>query len=200
MGPQIRTAGPQTMASRREDDGCPRRPPFPGSATPDWSGPPAAGAVLNTQALNLADGQSYFLDVVAINGQGQLSQVVTSGPILYDASPPPTPSAAAGYNAGAVTLTIAGQTDPQSGFMTYQVAVGSTQGGDQKVPWQDLPGSQPGVYTTSIPVVLQAGTVVPFTYWFQVRSINGAGIPSAIFQGSFPLGGTSSTKPAPRVP
>ena len=157
--------------------------------------------MLNTQTLNLVDGQSYYVDVIALNGQGQPSQVVTSGPILYDASPPPTPTVTAAYSSGAVQLTIFAQTDPQSGFLGYQVAVGSTSTGDDEVAWETLPWTQPGWYLTPITVALPAGTLRPITYWVQIRTVNGAGVPSAIAQTSFPVGGVPIyTPPAPKLP
>jgi hypothetical protein len=62
-----------------------------------------AGGKVVTASLTLLDGASYYVDVRAINGQG-LREVVTSGPIKVDYSPPPTPTAE--------VLAILGYTPP----------------------------------------------------------------------------------------
>jgi hypothetical protein len=51
-----------------------------------------AGSKVITTSLPLIDGASYHVDVRAINNHG-LREVVTSGPIVVDFSPPPAPSA-----------------------------------------------------------------------------------------------------------
>jgi hypothetical protein len=52
----------------------------------------SAGQSLVLAPVPLTNGARYYADVRAVNGQGA-TQYVTSGPLLIDSSPPPTPSA-----------------------------------------------------------------------------------------------------------
>jgi hypothetical protein len=151
---------------------------WPGSLTPDW---PASGTTAIARGL-LTDGGSYFLDVQAINQQNEVSGFVTSGPVLFDASPPPSPTASVTVAAGVPYLVANAPTDPHSGLATLQWAVGSTSTSADVQPWieSSIP-AEGGTVTLPIPVALPGGT----TLWLQLRSVNGAGLASTMFTSSF---------------
>jgi hypothetical protein len=165
----------------------------PGTA--DWT-TLSSGAAVTTSPVALTDGQSYSLDVRAVNGHGLYGDTVTSGPVYFDASPPPMPTAAAQVGAGQLTvlpLTISGAADPQSGFMTQHLAVGTSQRAADVVAWRNVPGAVAGEYTVEIPlgVALTPGA----TYWLQIRTVNLAGLASAIYSTSFTVPAARTTLP-----
>jgi hypothetical protein len=154
---------------------------FPATTdTVDWS-QAAAGAVLRTRALPMTDGHQYYLDLRAVNGQGYATDVLASGPFLYDASSPPTPVATATYGSGAIAVTVNAGSDPQSGLMGLQVAVGKSATGADILPWQEIGNVPSGQSTISLPV----GTLLIGAYYVQVREVNGVGWAGATTTTSF---------------
>jgi len=153
--------------------------------TIDW--PVGSTGALVAQGL-LTDGQSYVVDVQAVNGQNEISGVVTSGPVLYDMSPPPTPTASVTVTAGVPSLVVNAPTDPQSGLTAVQWAVGTSATAADVQPW--LSSSVPaggGSVTLPFAVPLPTNT----TLWLQIRSVNGTGLVSTVFTTSFSVPGLS---------
>ncbi|HKR56171.1 MAG TPA: hypothetical protein VJS20_07705, partial [Gemmatimonadales bacterium] len=105
---------------------------WPTAAFTDWA---AAGSASRVATGTLADGQSYFVDVRAVNKQGEISPAVSSGPVLYDVSPPPNPGASVTNSGGVSTLSVSATTDPNSGLLGVQWSIGSTTYGTDLVPW-----------------------------------------------------------------
>jgi hypothetical protein len=159
----------------------------------DWSEVTPDVAVA-TEPVALSDGQGYFVEVRAVNGHGLYSDTVTSGPTYFDASPPPTPTATVQIdtrNLSVLPLRITGAADPQSGFMTQHLAVGTTNRSADVVAWRNVPGAAPGEYTVEIP--LEAPLARGTTYWVQIRTVNLAGLASPTYAAAF-------TVPAATVP
>lgn len=145
-----------------------------------------------TDPVTLTDGRSYLVDVQAMNGHGQYGDTVTSGAVYVDASPPPMPTVAAQVNTANLSvlpLLISGAADPQSGFMTQHLAVGTTDRGADVVTWRNVPGAVPGEYTVQIP--LETPLVRGSTYWVRIRTVNLAGLASPIYVTSFTVPATS---------
>jgi hypothetical protein len=69
--------------------------------------------------------------------------------------------------------------DVESGIASVQVAVGSSAGATDVVPWSTLAGAAAGKWTGTLSLrALPPGS----TFWVQVRSRNGVGILSAVAQ------------------
>ena len=153
---------------------------WPAGGAVDWQGGGSAGATFATAALSLATGTRYYVDVRAVNGQGMTGGVVTSGPLLYDATPPPTPSATLALTAKGLQVTINDPGDPETGVLAEQIAVGTTATSADVVPWSDVAGAAAGVRTVGLGVTPNSGS-----YVLRLRSVNGAGVASAIFSLQF---------------
>ena len=172
---------------------------WPTGVTADWPATVGANAVA---AGTLTDGQSYLVDVRAINGQGEVSGFVTSGPVLYDVSPPPMPTASVTVTSGVPSLTVSATADPQSGLAAVQWAVGTSQTSGDVQPWVSsaVPAAG-GAITLPFATTLPTST----TLWLQLRSVNGTGLVSTIYSASFtvpatPKLGLPVTLPATRLP
>jgi len=152
---------------------------WPRGTTVDW--PAGSTAAFVAQGL-LADGQSYVVDVQAINGQNEVSGFVTSGPVLYDMSPPSTPTASVTVTAGIPSLVVNAPADPQSGLTALQWAVGTSATGADVQAWlsSTIP-SGGGSVTLPFAVTLPTNT----TLWLQIRSVNGTGLVSTMYSTSF---------------
>ncbi|HTX64721.1 MAG TPA: hypothetical protein VMD31_03045, partial [Opitutaceae bacterium] len=172
---------------------------WPSGTTTDWPGSVGAAAVATA---TLADGQSYLVDVRAINGQGEVSGFVTSGPVLYDLSPPPMPTASVTVTSGVPSLAVNATPDPQSGLAAVQWAVGTSQTSADVQPWVSsaVPAAG-GAITLPFATALPTST----TLWLQVRLVNGTSLVSTIYSASFtvpatPKLGLPVTLPATRLP
>jgi hypothetical protein len=167
--------------------------PWPAGAATDWS---ASGASY-IAAGSLTDGQSYLVDVRAVNKQGEMSAFATSGAVLYDATAPPNPGASVSVSGGIATMTAVAATDPQSGLSTVQWAIGTTTSAADVIPWSAYPvASNGGTVTATLPPTVPAGT----TLYLQARSVNAAGMPSAITVTSFSLPSPKAPPPVRKVP
>lgn len=169
--------------------------PWPTGARTDW---PASGMAY-VAAGALTDGQSYLVDVRAVNRQGEISPFATSGAVLYDASAPPNPGVSVSVNGGVATMTATAATDPQSGLSAVQWAVGTTMSTADVVPWSTYPvGAGGGNVNATLPSTLPIGT----TLYVQARSVNLAGVPSTISVTSFavPLAKPTSPTGLPTLP
>src|SRR5262249_21294916 len=134
-------------------------------------------------------GQSYTLDIRAVNQQNGISAYSSSGPLLYDASAPPQPTASVQLPTSYIgtpqfTITASVPTDPHSGISTVQFAVGMTQTGDEVIHWRSNPALA-GTNTFTLPPDNATPVVAGATLWIQIRSVNGAGMPSTIYRASF---------------
>ena len=151
---------------------------WPAGTTTDW----AAGATNPLAAGSFTDGQSYLMDVRAINTQGEVGNFVTSGPVLYDLSPPPTPTASVTVGSAGPTLVVNAPADPNSGLTALQWAVGTSQTTADVQPWiSSAVAAAGGTITLPFATALPTGT----TLWLQVRSVNGTGLPSTIYSAAF---------------
>lgn len=154
----------------------------------DWSAPVSRGTSRATEVLPLESGQEYTIEVLAINNEDLLSPVVASGPVLYSASPPPTPSLTAQYARLGVSalrtakLNISAPEDPDTGLLGIQFAIGSQQNSDDIIAWKWLEDA--GAGTSEITQLLD-DDIGAGTYWVQIRSVNNAGQTSPIGRTSF---------------
>jgi predicted phage tail protein len=147
----------------------------------DWSGTSATGQ--GTAALSVTGGQRYYVDVRAVNGQGMVSGWVTSGPILYDNTPPPSPVPAIAAVPGfPLFVTVGVPADPESGTTILQWAVGTSATTADIAGWQAMSVSASSM-TFQVP---GPSAVSGVTYWVRVRTVNGAGATSAIVTAASP--------------
>lgn len=152
----------------------------------DLSGSQQAGSSFETGALSLQDGTSYYVDVQAWNHSGEASPLTTSGPFLYDHTPPPMPAAHAQemmpFGPAYVRITITAYDDPHSGLAAQYIAIGSTYSGTDVVAPRQVATNRTGTYsiTLSLPNV-QRGR----TYYLHVMTVNGAGLQSPMRTVSF---------------
>lgn len=149
---------------------------------------------LRTTALPLLDGTSYFLDVRAVNAQGGLGEVASSGPLVIDRSPPPVPTVVATYvprtpasPQASLRLSVIAPDDAQSGLAAVEYAIGTSETLTDIAPWTPLQRWTSGSFQTQISVDIAARTAT--AYWLQLRTRNGAGGASAIARASFTVGG-----------
>jgi hypothetical protein len=135
----------------------------------------------NTAALTLLDGQKYYVSARATNGQGTTSALATSGPILYDVSPPPTPSASLSWgtlvgSTQQLLVALNAPTDPHSGLSTIQYTVGTSATNSDVIPWTSAAvAAGSSTMTLIIPPV-----AVNTSRYLRFRTVNGAGVPSEV--------------------
>lgn len=163
-----------------------------GKGAVDWTGVGTANPV-STATLALTNGHSYYLDVRALNNQGMAGDVVVSGPVFYDGTPPPTPTATATIDT-AVELTAQTPLDPESGQMGLQYAVGTVAGAGDVVPWQTLRVMPAATHRLSIPVA----KLLIGDYYVSVRSVNTVGVPSATATAKFTVAPQAKSLPVTR--
>ncbi len=151
----------------------------------DLSGSQPAGS-FETSTLPLIDGTSYYVDVQAWNHSGQASPLTTSGPFLYDHTPPPMPAAHAQemspFGVAFVRITITAYDDPHSGLAAQYIAIGSTLSGVDVLAPRQVATNRTGTYsiTLSLPNATRGRT-----YYLHVMTVNGAGLRSQVRTVSF---------------
>jgi len=153
---------------------------WPTAAFIDWT---ATGGASRTASASLSDGQSYYVDVRAVNQQLEMAPYVTSGPVLYDASAPPNPGVTVAVSAGLATMIASAGPDPQSGLLGVQWAIGTSVNGADLVPWGFVSAPAGGGTVTAALPPLPTGV----TLYLQARSVNLAGVPSPISVTSFSI-------------
>jgi hypothetical protein len=152
----------------------------------DLGGSQQAGSSFETGTLALHDGTSYYVDVRAWNHSGEASPLTTSGPFLYDHTPPPMPAAYARemspFGVPYVRITITAYGDPHSGLAAQYIAIGSTMSGTDILAPRQVATSRTGTYsiTLSLPNA-QRGR----TYYLHVLTVNGVGLQSQMRTVSF---------------
>ncbi|MEW5768585.1 MAG: FG-GAP-like repeat-containing protein [bacterium] len=127
--------------------------------------------------LNLTWGQTYYFAVKAKNGAGLWSEVGISNGIKVNDSTPPTKPVVT--DDGDVTSDKTklhakwSSSDPESGIVEYQYAIGTTSGGTNVVGWTSV-----GLATE----VTKSGLNLIWgqTYYFAVKAKNGAGLWSEV--------------------
>jgi hypothetical protein len=155
---------------------------WPSDST-DWSRL-ASGETAPTAQLPLVEGHAYTMEIRALNGHRQAGRVVASGPLTYDVSAPAAPTVSASMvDATTLRLLIVAPADPHSGLAAQQMAVGTTQDASDLLSWRPVPGAGVGSYEVRVPLGTQPATGA--TWWVQLRTVNGVGLPSAITRGSF---------------
>ncbi len=143
--------------------------------TADWLDAGAAAEHTRT-GLALANGQTYYITVIAISGAGASSAPMSSDGIKADLTPPTTPVVTDtgiywGYRTSLWSSWTSG--DPESGVAECEVSAGTSPGATDVAAWQSV-GSVTS-YTIS-GLHLSDGV----TYYYNVRARNGAGGWSAI--------------------
>ncbi len=134
----------------------------------------SAGTALQATAtgLQLQDGVVYYIAVKARNGAGLWSAVGVSDGITVDGSAPSAPVVTDDGAFSSATDSLHATwsaSDPESGVIEYQYAIGTTLGAANVVNWTSVGG------TTS---VTRSGLSLAegVTYYFSVRARNGAGL------------------------
>ncbi|MGI6295665.1 MAG: PQQ-binding-like beta-propeller repeat protein [Armatimonadota bacterium] len=140
-----------------------------------WTSTGAVASITKT-GLSLETGKTYYFSVKAKNKAGLWGSVGVSDGILCDATPPTTPVVIddGEYASSTNSLHATWSTsDPESGVVSYQYAIGSTPGGANIVNWTSV-GTATEVTRTGL--ALTPGT----TYYISVKATNGAGLVSAV--------------------
>jgi len=130
--------------------------------------------------LSLSIGATYYFSVVAENGVGLQSSVVSSNgqSVNMDATPPANVpqvrdgTGADAYWAGSLTQLSANwdaSSDAQTGIGRYWYAIGTTAGGANVAAWTDN-GNSTSATKTGLSLTLGA------TYYFTVKAENGVGL------------------------
>ncbi|OGS27642.1 MAG: hypothetical protein A2297_00200 [Elusimicrobia bacterium RIFOXYB2_FULL_48_7] len=136
--------------------------------------------------LNLTTGATYYFSVRSVNGVGLVSTgtAVSNGQyVTADGTPPAAPGivrdgAVAGVDISTTSLTTqlsanwTQGSDSESGISGYKYAIGTTAGASDTAGWATLGNV---LTATKTSLALSAGT----TYYFSVKSVNGAGLESA---------------------
>ena len=145
-----------------------------------WTSNGANTSVTKT-GLSLADGQTYYFQVKAVNGAGLESAAVNSNGQTIDATAPSVPatvrdgaSADIAYTNSAAQLSAnwESSSDAQSGVAKYYYAIGTTAGATNVVAWTDN-GTATSVTKTGLS--LASGQI----YYFSVKVENVVGLLSA---------------------
>lgn len=92
------------------------------------------------RALDLVHGRTYYVNARSVEGEVASTAISSTG-WTVDVRSPPVPDEvrdARGPTTGEITWT-ATEEDALSGFAGYRVAVGSEPGGDDVLPWTELP-------------------------------------------------------------
>ena len=154
----------------------------------DWTPFASAPAMRNAPVAGLQDGERYFFDVRAVNGQNRKSSSATSGPILVDFTPPETPLVTrvdvqqSVFGMQSVRIRVNAPGDPHSGSWVHQWAI-ADEGSSSPLAWGTLFGRQ-GTFWADLPTIgqrLQSGR----TYRVTLRTVNRAGLTSSIATTSF---------------
>jgi C1A family cysteine protease len=150
-----------------------------GTDTAGWTdnGPEATAT---KTGLSLTSGQAYYFTVKAVNGSGLASAAASSNGQTVDLSgPADVASVNDGTGADVAFTSISYRlsanwtpsSDPQSGILSYQIAIGTTPGGTGILGW-----TSNGASTSATRTGLNLSDAA--TYYFSVKAINGAGLPS----------------------
>ncbi len=150
----------------------------------------------NIRGLALEHGGEYVISVRATNGV-DLESVGSSEPILIDTTPPEEPTitsllqvSADGY-ANSVQFAFAESVDPESGVLSYQIALGTTPELDNLFPWTPISG--PSGTVVNLPV-LEGSTV-----YLLVKATNGAELDTTAIDSLIILFGDGSPPPQATV-
>lgn len=126
---------------------------------------------VNLNSLPLTHNQTYYFMVKGVTTRGVWSDVTASNPILADLTPPTIQAVNDGGDTQISTTELNAAwaaTDPESGIVDYQYAVGTTVGATDIVNWLDAGGAT-GLNITGLQLIPGQ------KYYVSVRARNGAG-------------------------
>ncbi len=148
---------------------------------PGWSDFVASQSVGLVTSAGIAggyiQGQTYYLNVAAINGAGLTGSINSTDGITVDTTPPAAVGAltdSGSYQTSTTTVSASWSpaSDGESSVTSYEVSVGTT------------PGATDAVASQSVGLVTGAGIAGTFTtgvtYYVNVAAINGAGLTGSI--------------------
>lgn len=124
----------------------------------------------DTYGARCEDPGIYYLHLQSCNGDGAANGTLDIGPFKYDGTAPAVAVTDDGMYTDAAGQLHAVWTgsDPDSGVVEYQYAVGTTSGGADVCGWTSV-GAATSVTTTGL--ILTPGV----TYFVSVKALNGAG-------------------------
>ncbi|OGS27488.1 MAG: hypothetical protein A2297_06060 [Elusimicrobia bacterium RIFOXYB2_FULL_48_7] len=148
--------------------------------TTGWTTSGVTGLTAIKTGLSLTLGSTYYFSVKSVNGAGLLSATATNsnGVVIVSTADTTVPIMGAvrdgtgtdiSYtqtnNSLSANWTTA--TDPESGVIGYQYAIGTSAGGTETVNWTTLTGNYLSITRSTLTLV--TGT----TYYFSVKAVNG---------------------------
>ncbi|HVE42955.1 MAG TPA: HYR domain-containing protein, partial [Planctomycetota bacterium] len=156
-----------------------------------------------TKSLVLVNGQKYYVTVRATNGIGMQSTATSNG-VTVDSSAPSAGSVRDGgdkdvdWQSSLTTITASwtASTDPQSGIVGYEWAIGTTSGGTNVQSFTSV-GTSKSATNSSLALTAQQ------KYYVTVRTTNGAGQTTTVSSNgvtvdpSAPVAGTVSISISP---
>jgi len=97
-----------------------------GTQSGTYSTSVSAGFTALSPGKNFRDGDEIYIYVRAVNKQGISSGIAKSGPVIYDTSPPKTPTINLSKSGDIMTISISNLHDPESGVKKVEYRVCDT--------------------------------------------------------------------------
>ncbi len=135
-----------------------------------------AGLSITKTGLSLSDGVTYYVSVKARNRVDMWSSVGSTDGITVDASAPPAPTVTDDGNFSATASSLHATwtaSDPHSGVVEYQYAIGSAPGATNITGWTSV-GTASEVTKTGL--LLTHGS----TYYISIKAKSGSGLWSVV--------------------
>ncbi len=143
-----------------------------GTETKGWT---SAGVATSADitGLSLTSGTTYYISARAVNGANLTSAPMTASGVMVDTTAPMMGTLTDEMYTLSTTSLQASWTgsDPQSGILRYEYALGDTPTGSEIRGWT-------GVGTSTSTTISGLSLVVDGTYYISVRAVNNAGLTS----------------------
>ncbi len=126
----------------------------------------------------LTNGQSLYVHIRARNSQGSTSAYTSSGPIIFDNTPPLVPSISAGLSGSTLNISMGNLTDHESGLRRVEYRVVNSTSGATIRNWTTVINNstpQMGTFSRSRSVTVSGG-LFPWNIRVYVRVTNGNGM------------------------
>jgi hypothetical protein len=140
---------------------------------------PWSGVSLSTSAkvngINVSDGNTYFVNIKAVDKVGNSSIASTDGCLVDESEPAaPTISSFTVNPDGTIDSTFSAS-DPHSGISRFEYSVGTSSGDTSVIGWTDFGSSSSTSQSITIP-----SFSIGSEYFYNLRAINRAGLSGVI--------------------